>query len=104
VIVLLGLENHISVYKNGHIYGLDKIFTCCDGHNFYSLVVNVLFLVLGGHLRQVCATLRRTRSTSDGAKLPGYRYPPWNDSRRETLKIPTVQRFPKGTYLTPLLL
>jgi hypothetical protein len=42
----------------------------------------------------------RTRSTLDRAELPSNRYPSWNDSRRETFKIPTVQGFPKGLTLS----
>ena len=54
----------------------------------------------GRHLREVGAALRRPRAASDGAKLSGHRHPPRHDSGRETLEIPTVQRFPEGSLFS----
>ena len=60
-------------------------------------VTKKMFLAISGrHFRQVGAALHGPGPVVDRAELPGNRDPSWHDTRRTSVKISTVQRFPKG--------
>ncbi len=105
-LTLHGLQQHYVKLKDAEKNR--KLFELLDVLEFNQVVFNTAYLrfihlyktipcLLGCHLREECSALYSTSPASFGAELSCSWDSQGNDTRGEIVKVPTVQRFPKGS-------